>query len=96
MSFSQACVVLGVLGLGVLVPNAPGFFGAFQLSVYAALALFFRSDTVLGAGSAYVFLLYLGNVGLPLIIGSIALFFEPTRLRGADVGDLGVAANLSD
>jgi len=38
-TFGQAWVAMGVLGLGVVVPNAPGFFGAFQLSLFAGLAL---------------------------------------------------------
>jgi len=96
MSFAQGCVVLGVLGLGVLVPNAPGFFGAFQLSVYAGLALFYPPDSVLGAGSAYVFLMYLGNVGLPLVLGVLALLFEPTRLRELEPAEVAATTNLSN
>ncbi len=58
LTFSQACVIMGVLGVGVLVPAGPGLFGAFQASAYAALAMYFRDDVVLGAGAAFVFLLY--------------------------------------
>ncbi len=58
MTFVRACALMGVLGLGIIVPGAPGYFGAFQASVYAGLALYFGEPVVLGAGSAYVFLLY--------------------------------------
>jgi uncharacterized protein (TIRG00374 family) len=54
----QAFVVMGVLGVGILVPAGPGLFGAFQASVYAALAMYFRDDVVLGPGGVFVFLLY--------------------------------------
>ncbi len=58
MNFVRACALMGVLGLGIIVPGAPGYFGAFQASIYAGLALYFPEDIVLGKGSAYVFLLY--------------------------------------
>lgn len=57
-TFSQAAVVLGVVGLGILVPSGPGFFGAFQLASYCGLAMFFPQDVVLVQGSLYVFLAY--------------------------------------
>lgn len=72
--YSEACVVTGVLALGILVPNAPGFFGAFQFSTYAALALYYPVDVVLSAGAAYVLYVYvlqlvvtLGAAGLGLL-----------------------------
>ena len=54
----QAFVLMGVLGVGILVPAGPGVFGAFQASIYAALAMYFPDDVVLGPGLAFVFLLY--------------------------------------
>jgi len=58
MSFTHACVVMGVLGVGILVPAGPGLFGAYQASIYAALAMYFSDDVVLGPGGVFVFLLY--------------------------------------
>jgi glycosyltransferase 2 family protein len=60
----QACVTTGVLALGILVPNAPGFFGAFQFSLYAGLALFYPREQVLSTGAACVFLLYVSQLVL--------------------------------
>src|SRR5712672_3632850 len=54
----QAFVVMGVLGVGILVPAGPGLFGAFQASIYAALAMYFPEDVVLGPGAAFVFVVY--------------------------------------
>jgi hypothetical protein len=54
----QMFVVMGVLGVGILVPAGPGLFGAFQASAYAGLAMYFPDDVVLGSGGAFVFLLY--------------------------------------
>ncbi len=58
MTLVQACVVMGVLGVGILVPAGPGLFGAFQWSIFAALAMYFPDDVVLGPGEAFVFLVY--------------------------------------
>ena len=54
----EACVVLGVLGLGVIVPAGPGLFGAFQIGTYAGLALYFPLAVLQGSGSALVFVAY--------------------------------------
>jgi hypothetical protein len=58
ITVTQGFVVMGVCGVGILVPAGPGLFGAFQASVYAALAMYFRDDLVLGPGGVFVFLLY--------------------------------------
>ena len=61
--FARACVVTGVLAIfGVLMPNAPGFVGAFQFSLYAGLAVFYPREQVLGEGALFVFLVYLGQM----------------------------------
>ncbi len=83
MTFWHSAVVTGVLALGILLPNAPGFFGAFQVSVYAALAIFFQPDVVTGAGSAYVFLLYVGQLLVTILAAAWALAREHTSLSDA-------------
>jgi hypothetical protein len=72
----ESTVIMGVLALAVVPPNAPGFFGAFQISVYCGLAMFFPEAEVLGAGSAFVFLLYLLQLCLTLLLGGVALALE--------------------
>jgi len=78
MSFAHACVTMGTLGLGVVVPNAPGYFGAFQLSVYAGLSLYFSPGQVMGPGSAFVFVLYLCQVIVIIGCAAASISFEPT------------------
>jgi uncharacterized membrane protein YbhN (UPF0104 family) len=77
----EGAAVYGVLALGVLAPNAPGFFGAFQLSIYAGLALYLPREVVLGHGSAYVFLSFLLQIGLPVITGLVLIAHEPKTLK---------------
>jgi uncharacterized membrane protein YbhN (UPF0104 family) len=50
---AQAAVLLGVLGLGFAVPNAPGFFGAIQLALYAGMAVYLPPDTVVREGATF-------------------------------------------
>ncbi|MFC1643008.1 lysylphosphatidylglycerol synthase transmembrane domain-containing protein [Myxococcota bacterium] len=76
VSVLDSVVVMGVLALGFIVPNVPGFFGAFQISVYSGLVMFFPLAQVTGPGSAFVFLLYLIQVGGTLIAGAMGLALE--------------------
>jgi hypothetical protein len=66
ISFAQACVNMGVLGLGILVPSAPGFFGAYQMASYAGFAMYFPASEVVSAGAAYVFIAYVVQVSVTL------------------------------
>ena len=74
-SLAEPAVILGVLGLGLIVPNAPGFFGTFQISVYSAMVLFFPLDQVTQRGAAFVFLLYVIQLGVILLAAGAALCF---------------------
>ncbi len=76
MTLAQATVTMGCLGIGILVPSGPGYFGAFQLSTYMALAMFFHEDTLKGAGAAFVFLLYATQVGFHLVAMGIGMLMD--------------------
>ncbi|HWO14742.1 MAG TPA: lysylphosphatidylglycerol synthase transmembrane domain-containing protein [Polyangiaceae bacterium] len=64
---AEAAVIIGVTGMGSLVPSGPGFFGTFQLASYASLALFFLEPVVLGPGAAFTVLSYSSNVVLTML-----------------------------
>ncbi|MEB2311551.1 MAG: lysylphosphatidylglycerol synthase transmembrane domain-containing protein [Sorangiineae bacterium] len=83
MSFWQAAACVGVLALGILLPNAPGFFGAFQISVYAGFAMYFEPTLVTGPGAAFVFIVYLVQVAISLGFGAAALLVERESVSGA-------------
>lgn len=77
IGFWEAAVVMGVLGLGLLTPNAPGYFGAFQLSVYAGLALFLPPGEILGRGVVAVFYIYVLQIGVILLSSGAAALLGP-------------------
>jgi len=88
ITYPQACAVMGVLCLGLALPNAPGFFGAFQIAAYAGLALYFPESEVVRAGAAGVFLLYTAEMAVALFVGGAALVLSHTSLgRVLTAGD---------
>lgn len=84
VTVAQAAVTVGCVGVGILVPAGPGYFGAFQLSTYMALAMYFPEDRLLGPGAAFVFLLYLTQLGFHvfgLAFGLLLDRADPARAR---------------
>jgi len=76
MTFGQGFAVMGVLGIGILLPAAPGLFGAYQLSVFAALLMYFPREMVMREGAAYVFVMYLAQLAFHLLAGLVPLATE--------------------
>ena len=81
---------MGVLGLGIIVPGAPGYFGAFQTSVYAGLALYFADAVVLGSGSVFVFFLYVSQLGMMFLLAVLAGLMDKETVTLAATGGLQV------
>lgn len=76
ITLAQAAVTMGCIGIGILVPSGPGYFGAFQLSAYMALAMYFPAATLEGPGAAFVFLLYTTQVGFHLVAMALGLLLD--------------------
>jgi uncharacterized protein (TIRG00374 family) len=83
MTVGHAFSVMGVLAMGILLPSAPGLFGAFQFSVFAALAMYFPRSVVEQQGSAYVFLMYVSQLAFHLIAGVVPIFTEKLNVLDA-------------
>ena len=58
VTFGEACALMGMLGCTILIPGPPGLLGVFQAGIYAGMTMYFPTHVVTGAGSAYVFLMY--------------------------------------
>jgi glycosyltransferase 2 family protein len=61
-TYWEACAIMGMLGITLLIPGPPGMLGVFQLGVSAGMSMYFPAETTLGEGAAYVFLLYIIQV----------------------------------
>jgi uncharacterized membrane protein YbhN (UPF0104 family) len=86
MTVGHAFAVMGVLAMGILLPSAPGLFGAFQFSVFAALLMYFPREVVLQQGAAYVFLMYVCQLAYHLVAGLIPIFTEKLSVMDALAG----------
>jgi uncharacterized membrane protein YbhN (UPF0104 family) len=76
----QACCVVGIVGLGAVVPAGPGLFGAFQIAGFSALALFFPLEQVRSEGAVMIFLAYLSTLtltGLQCAVGFFTMARTP-------------------
>ncbi len=58
IGFGEACALMGMLGITILIPGPPGLLGVFQAGIYAGMTMYFPTAVVTGQGAAYVFLLY--------------------------------------
>jgi hypothetical protein len=76
ITLAQAAVTVGCLGVGILVPAGPGYFGAFQLSTYMALAMYFPEALLVGPGAAFVFFLYATQIGFHIVAMAIGLVLD--------------------
>jgi len=63
-TFVQATTMVGVIGLGSVVPAGPGMFGAYQIAGFSALALFFPLAAVRSVGAAVIFVQYVVQVAV--------------------------------
>jgi hypothetical protein len=82
LSFAEATVVFGVMALGFAMPNAPGFFGAIQLALYAGLAVYVEPAKVVHEGAAFVFVYYLLYLGLVILVTGAGLISAATIAKG--------------
>jgi glycosyltransferase 2 family protein len=90
-SLVEACVTMGIMGIGTLIPSGPGFFGVHQLSAYCALAMFFPEQVVLHAGAVFAFISYVTQIGVTAAGCAIGFWLMGSSAKVAPVSaDSGV------
>ncbi len=67
----QAASIVGIMALGIIVPAGPGQFGAYQISGFSALALYFPLADVRTTGAAVIFVTY----AVVLLLSSLQFLF---------------------
>jgi uncharacterized protein (TIRG00374 family) len=75
-TLAEATTTLGVQGLGTLVPAGPGMFGAYQISGFSALAMFFPMAQVKVEGGLFIFVAYTATLlfsVLQLLLGFVLM-----------------------
>jgi glycosyltransferase 2 family protein len=86
VTLAQTGAVVGTLAFGMSLPNAPGFFGTFQIAIYASLALFFPAERVQTHGAVFVFWLYVLQLGWIFALTPLALLAERRIVGFAKAG----------
>jgi uncharacterized membrane protein YbhN (UPF0104 family) len=85
ITFPESCALMGMLGCTIMIPGPPGLLGVFQAGIYAGMTMYFPTSIVIGAGAAYVFLMYITQLVWHLGSGAWGLWHEggARRLRGS-------------
>jgi glycosyltransferase 2 family protein len=94
LDFAQSSVVLGVLALGFALPNAPGFFGAVQLCLYAGLVLYLPPVMITREGATFVFAYYVGYLGVVLSLALGGFLLEYVLPKASSQGSVATPAPL--
>jgi hypothetical protein len=81
ITFGESCALMGMLGVSILIPGPPGLLGPFQAGIYAAMTMYYPTSVVIGAGAAYVFLLYLLQLGWTVLAGLVCVLADRGALR---------------
>jgi uncharacterized protein (TIRG00374 family) len=97
INFGEACALMGMLGVTILIPGPPGLLGVFQAGIYAGMTMYFPTSVVTGPGAAYVFLLYaLQVVWTLLAAGGFLVGGERANLRQLEEAEGIVPAPAGD
>jgi uncharacterized membrane protein YbhN (UPF0104 family) len=88
LGVAEACTLVGVLVVGIMIPAGPGNIGTFQGALVLGLSLFFPAGVVATRGMAYANVLWAAQIVQLTALGVPYLFSEhiqPARLLGAGV-----------
>jgi uncharacterized protein (TIRG00374 family) len=88
---AQACAVLGVLVVGVMIPAGPGMVGTYQGAIVLGLSLFVPAEAVATRGVAYANVVWAAQLAQVTLVGLLFLpsrHVELGRLLGA-AGEIG-------
>jgi glycosyltransferase 2 family protein len=86
-TFGEACALMGMLGCAILIPGPPGLLGVFQAGIYAGMTMYYPTNVVVGAGAAYVFLMYASQVLFQLVFGGLGMLAERGGLKALEQAD---------
>lgn len=73
-TFGEACGMMGMLGITILIPGPPGLLGIFQAGMFCGMTFYFPEANIREHGAVYAFLLFVTQVSVTLLAGGAALF----------------------
>jgi glycosyltransferase 2 family protein len=87
-TLGEACAMIGLLSVTILIPGPPGMLGVFQAGIYAGMTMFYPLDIVTGPGPAYVFLVYGIQVAWQLFAAGLFLVLDRGSLRAIEEAEV--------
>jgi len=83
ITFGEAIALMGMLGVTILIPGPPGLLGVFHAGIYAGMSMYFPAHVVVGAGAAFVFLLYASQLVMTTLLGGFFFVTHKAEFRDA-------------
>ncbi len=83
-TYGEACALMGVLSVTILIPGPPGMVGTFQLGLAAGMSMFFPASVVAGEGAAFVFILYIVQFAWTVLSAGAFLFTDRGSWRALE------------
>jgi uncharacterized protein (TIRG00374 family) len=80
LGVAEACALVGVLVVGVMIPSGPGSLGTFQGAIVVGLSLFAPAEAVATRGAAYANVLWAAQMGQAIALGVPFLFSRHVSL----------------
>jgi glycosyltransferase 2 family protein len=80
----EACAMMGMLGVTILIPGPPGMLGVFQAGIYSGMTMYYPESVVTGPGAAYIFVVYAIQVVWTLAAGGASFLFDHGSLEALE------------
>ena len=80
-TFGEACALMGMLGVAILIPGPPGMLGVFQAGLFAGMTMYYPEAMVRDRGAVYACVSFLVQVFWQLASGGVAMFSGHTSLK---------------
>lgn len=89
--FGEACAIMGVLCVAILIPGPPLLLGTFQTGVIAGLGLYFPEAIIRGPGVAYASLMFAVQFVWVLGAGGVSLLVAGPKVATAAADAIEIA-----
>ncbi|HEY1956789.1 MAG TPA: lysylphosphatidylglycerol synthase transmembrane domain-containing protein [Polyangiaceae bacterium] len=95
-TFWEACALMGMLGVAILIPGPPGMLGVFQAGLFAGMTMYYPEEIVRDRGAVYACLSFLIQVFWQLAAGGVGMLSGHTSFKELAVEDAPKAELAND
>ena len=80
-TFGEACAIMGMLGIAILIPGPPGMLGVFQAGLFCGMTMYYPEEVVRDRGAVYACLMFSFRWYGISSSGVVAMFSGHTSLK---------------